>query len=92
MELTPAAIAVMIYVVTLPSIVAYLFFNRGVELIGANRAGPFLHLIPVFGSAIAIVFLGERPRWFHGLGYLLIISGIFLAQKWARKIPAGPNN
>ena len=81
---TPQAFAVMAYVVIFPSILAYLFFNRGVELIGANRAGPFFHLVPVFGSVIAILFLGERPAIHHGLGYALIISGIVLAQKWAR--------
>jgi drug/metabolite transporter (DMT)-like permease len=81
---TPTAFAVLAYVVVFPSILAYLFFNRGVELIGANRAGPFFHLIPVFGSAIAILFLGERPAIFHGIGYALIIGGIVTAQKWAR--------
>lgn len=85
---TPAAFAVMAYIVIFPSIVAYLFFNRGVELIGANRAGPFFHLIPVFGSAIAITFLGERPALYHGIGYALIIGGIVVAQKWARPSPA----
>jgi drug/metabolite transporter (DMT)-like permease len=81
---TPAAFAVLAYVVVFPSILAYLFFNRGVELIGANRAGPFFHLIPVFGSTIAILFLGERPALFHAVGYLLIIAGVVLAQRWAR--------
>jgi drug/metabolite transporter (DMT)-like permease len=83
---TPAAFAVLAYVVVFPSILAYLFFNRGVELIGANRAGPFFHLIPVFGSAIAILFLGERPALFHGIGYALIIAGIVVAQRWARRV------
>jgi drug/metabolite transporter (DMT)-like permease len=41
-------------------------------------------LIPVFGSAIAILFLGERPALFHGMGYALIIIGIVVGQKWAR--------
>jgi drug/metabolite transporter (DMT)-like permease len=82
---TPAAFAVMAYVVIFPSILAYFFFNRGVELIGANRAGPFFHLIPVFGSAIAIAFLGERPALFHGIGYVLIIGGIIVAQKSGRR-------
>ena len=59
---TPAAFAVLAYVAIFPSLVAYVCFNRGVELIGANRAGPFFHLMPVFGSIIAIAFLGERPR------------------------------
>ena len=82
---TPAAFAVLAYVVIFPSLIAYIFFNRGVELIGANRTGPFFHLIPVFGSAIAIVFLGEHPRPFHAIGYLLIITGIAVAQRGARK-------
>jgi drug/metabolite transporter (DMT)-like permease len=81
---TPQAFVVMIYMAIFPSILAYFFFNRGVELIGANRAGPFFHLIPVFGSAIAIVFLGERPEVFHAVGYLLIIGGIVVAQRWAK--------
>jgi drug/metabolite transporter (DMT)-like permease len=82
---TPAAFAVLAYVVIFPSLVAYIFFNRGVELIGANRAGPFFHLIPVFGSAIAIAFLGERPQLFHAIGYVLILAGIVVAQRGARK-------
>ncbi len=82
---TLAAFAVLAYVIVFPSLIAYVFFNRGVELIGANRAGPFFHLIPVFGSAIAIVFLGERPQLYHGIGYLLIITGIAVAQRGARK-------
>ena len=84
-DFTPAAVAVMVYVVIFPSILAYICFNRGVELIGANRAGPFFHLIPVFGSAIAVVFLGERPQVFHGLGYGLIVTGIIVAQQGRRR-------
>ncbi len=84
-DATPAAFAVLAYVIVFPSLLAYIFFNRGVELIGANRTGPFFHLIPVFGSAIAIVFLGERPQLYHGIGYALIIAGIAVAQRGARK-------
>jgi drug/metabolite transporter (DMT)-like permease len=87
---TPAAFAVLVYVAIFPSLVAYLFFNRGVELIGANRAGPFFHLMPVFGSIIAMVFLGERPQAFHAVGYALIIGGIIVAQLGARRLPAAP--
>jgi drug/metabolite transporter (DMT)-like permease len=83
----PATFAVLAYVVIFPSVLAYICFNRGVELIGANRAGPFFHLIPVFGSVIAILFLGERPQLYHAVGYALIILGIFIAQKGARKAP-----
>ena len=45
-----------------PSTLAYLFFNRGIALIGPNRAAPFFHLVPVFGSAMAILLLG-RSGW-----------------------------
>ena len=86
---TPVAFAVMAYIIVVPSILGYLFFNRGVDLIGANRAGPFFNLIPVFGSVLAILFLGERPAIYHGVGYALIIFGIVVAQKWARP-PAAP--
>lgn len=92
MTATPAAFAVILYVILFPSVIAYLCFNRGVELIGGNRAGQFFHLIPVFGSVVAILFLGERPEWYHGVGYALIIAGIVIAQrKWragARQIGA----
>ncbi|MFH0787958.1 MAG: DMT family transporter [Pseudomonadota bacterium] len=66
------------YVAIFPSIVSYFCFNRGVELVGANRAGLFMYLMPVFGSLLAIAFLGESLRWFHGAGVILIAAGIVL--------------
>lgn len=83
MAVNTATVLTLIYVTIFPSTLAYLFFNRGVELIGANRAAPFFHLIPVFGSALAIVFLGERPRLFHLIGYALVLSGVFIAARRA---------
>jgi len=52
--------AAVAYTAVLPSLAAYLFFNRGVELIGAARAGQSLRLLPAFGAALAVIFLGER--------------------------------
>lgn len=80
-QFTPHNLAVLAYVTIFPSIVSYLCFNRGVELIGANRAAPFFHLIPVFGSAMAIVFLGEKPQLFHLAGYVLVLAGVFIAAR-----------
>ena len=80
---TVTALSVL-YVAIFPSILSYLFFNRGVELMGANRAGLFIHLMPIFGSLMAMVFLGERLYWFHGLGIMLIVSGIYLATRLKR--------
>lgn len=83
---TLAAIA---YVGIFPSLLAYLCFNRAVELIGANRAGQFVHLMPVFGSALAALFLGERLQGFHLVGAMLIAAGIALAQFRARPRSVG---
>ena len=73
----------LIYVVMFPSVLSYLFFNRGIALIGPNRAAPFLHLVPVFGSAMAIVLLGEQPRLFHLIGYALVLAGVAIASRQA---------
>lgn len=79
--LTAGSAAALVYVVLFPSILAVLFFNRGVQLIGANRAGPFFHLIPLFGATLAILFLGERPQLFHAIGAILIVGGVVLASR-----------
>ena len=73
--------ATVIYVMIFPSTLAYLFFNRGIALIGPNRASPFLHLVPVFGSAMAILLLGEQPRLFHLTGYVLVLAGVVIASR-----------
>jgi drug/metabolite transporter (DMT)-like permease len=78
---TLAMIAAILYVAIFPSILGYLCFNRGVQLIGANRAGPFFHLIPLFGAALSVVFLGERPALYHGLAAILVIGGVFIASR-----------
>jgi drug/metabolite transporter (DMT)-like permease len=79
-------IGTVIYVVIFPSALAYLFFNRGIALIGPNRAAPFFHLMPVFGSAMAILLLGEEPRLFHLIGYLLVLAGIVIASRRASAV------
>ena len=79
MQVTPGNVLAIAYVALFPSILSYLCYNRGVELIGANRAGLFIHLMPVFGSIMAILFLGEVFYWFHAAGIALIGSGILLA-------------
>jgi len=76
-------VVTLIYVVVFASALAYLFFNRGVVLIGPNRAAPFMHLVPVFGSAMAILLLGEEPRLFHLVGYILVLAGVVIASRKA---------
>jgi drug/metabolite transporter (DMT)-like permease len=81
MRFDAPTLAILAYVAIFPSLVSYLFLNRGVELIGANRAAPFIHLMPVFGSAMAIAFLGERLHLYHALGYLLVVAGVAIAAR-----------
>ena len=76
-----ANLASIAYVCLFPSLLGYLFLNRGIELIGANRAAPFLHLIPVFGSVMAIAFLGEHFELYHAVGYVLVFTGITIATR-----------
>jgi drug/metabolite transporter (DMT)-like permease len=75
----PALLA-MAYIAVFPSFIAYLFFNRGIELIGATRAGQSWHLMPVFGSILAVLFLGEHFYAYHAAGIILIAGGIVLAS------------
>ena len=83
MELNTANLLSLFYVAVFPSTVAYLCFNRSVQLIGANRAAPFFHVVPVFGTAMSIVFLGERPQLFHVIGFALVLTGVFVASRKA---------
>ncbi|NNJ11386.1 DMT family transporter [Chloroflexales bacterium ZM16-3] len=79
MQLNMVTLGAVGYVVLFPAILAYLCYNRGVELLGANRAGHFFHLQPVFGTALAMAFLGEQFQLFHAVGIALILGGIALA-------------
>lgn len=83
-EPTVANAAAIGYVALFASVMAYICFNRGVELIGANRAGPFFHLVPLQGTVLAMLLLGEDLRLFHVAGFALIIAGVTLATR-ARK-------
>ena len=84
MQLDASNLLTLFYVAVFPSTLAYLCFNRGVQLIGANRAAPFFHVVPVFGSVMAIVFLGEHPQLFHLIGFALVLTGVFVASRKPR--------
>jgi drug/metabolite transporter (DMT)-like permease len=75
------------YIAVFPSFIAYLFFNRGIELIGAARAGQSWHLMPVFGSILAVLFLGETFYAYHAVGIALIAAGIVLASLRPAALP-----
>jgi drug/metabolite transporter (DMT)-like permease len=71
----------VLYVAIFPSVIATIAWNHGVELIGANRAGPFLHLVPLYSAALAYSLLGEQLRTYHLLGFVLILSGVYFAAR-----------
>jgi len=54
-------------------------------LIGGNRAGLFINLVPIFGSLLAILILREKFHLFHGIGLILVIGGIMLAERFASR-------
>ncbi len=66
------------YVALFPSIVAYFCWNKGIDLLGPNRAGLFINLIPVFASLLSVWLLGESIRPFHVVGMALILGGMIL--------------
>ncbi len=68
------SVAAIGYVAVFASILAYLAFNRTVELVGANTAGLTVHLVPVFGTILAVLLLGEQVHTYHGVGIALIGS------------------
>jgi len=74
---------ILVYVVIFPTVISQLSYARGVDLIGSNRAGLFINLVPIFGSVLAVLLVGERFQWFHAAGLVLVLSGIALAERFA---------
>ncbi len=77
---------IVAYTVLFPSILAQIFYIRGVELIGANRAGLFINLVPIFGTLLSIIILGEDFYLYHGLAMVMVLGGIWLAEHSGRKM------
>jgi drug/metabolite transporter (DMT)-like permease len=73
--------AILLYVTLLPSLLSQIFFMRGVELIGPGRAGLFVNLVPVFGAILGVAILNEPFRWYHAAGLVLVLGGIWLAER-----------
>ena len=76
--LTVGTGATILYVALFASVLAFIFWNRAVRSVGANKAGPFIHLMPVFSTVLAVVFLDEKLYDYHLQGILLIFTGIML--------------
>jgi drug/metabolite transporter (DMT)-like permease len=81
---TAQTVSAMLAVALFSSVLAYIFWNRGVEAVGPQVAGLFVHLMPVFGVLLAWIFLGERLHPYHVAGIALILIGIVLTTRRAR--------
>jgi drug/metabolite transporter (DMT)-like permease len=71
----------LVYLALFPSIGSYYCWAGAVAIIGANRAGVFLSLIPFFSTILAIIFFNEKFYFFHLIGSILIVIGLFLSNK-----------
>lgn len=80
MTLDAPTVGSVLYVALFASLAAYVLWNEGVARIGPSRAGVFIHLMPAFGSVLAVVLLGEAFRTFHLAGIALILAGVWLAS------------
>ena len=80
LNLTPTVIACYIYMGIGPSVLCFLFWNRGVAAVGPNRSGMFLNLVPVLGSVLSAIVLGERPQAYHAVGFGLVLGGLLVAN------------
>ena len=78
MNISKASIGSIVYVALFASILAYIFWNKAIQIVGANKTGIFIHLMPVFSIILAIIFLDEKLRGYHIKGTILIFSGILL--------------
>ncbi len=78
---TPASIGALVYIGIVPSVLAYLFYTKAVEMAGPARAGQFIHLLPVYGAILSAALLHEPLHLYHAAGFGLILTGIVLAGR-----------
>lgn len=86
-DLSWQALAAIGYFALFPSLAATLCYNNAIDRVGPIHASLFIHLVPLFGSLLAIAFLDERPGWQHLIGMALILSGILQARRAAVAVP-----
>lgn len=85
MPATPGAVASVLYIALFASVLAFIFWNRAVALLGATASGLSIHLMPVFATLLAFLVLGEPVRGFHLVGAALIVVGLTTATALGRR-------
>lgn len=81
--------ATIVYTAVFPSVLAQVFYMRGVELIGANRTGLFVNMVPIFGTLLSVLLLGEAFHLHHAVALTMVLGGIWLAEHSGRRHAAG---
>jgi drug/metabolite transporter (DMT)-like permease len=74
-------ILILSYVVLFPGLASFILWIKGISLIGPNRAGVFLHLMPILSAIMAIIIFDEKFMHYHMLGAIFILTGILLSNK-----------
>lgn len=80
-DLTPARAAAIAYIAIFPSLLAFHLWSQAITMLGPNVAGQFQYLIPIFGMVFAVAFLGDILHFYHVLGILAVLTGVWLASK-----------
>lgn len=78
--------AIALFTAVFPSILGQVFYIWSNEMIGSNRAGLFINLVPIFGTLLSIALLGEAFEAFHAVAIVLVLGGIWLAEHSGRKL------
>ena len=87
----PATVTAVLYIALAASVGSFICWNKGVAAVGANAAGVTMHLLPAFGTILAILFLGETFQAFHAAGIATILIGVVVATRAAPTRPAAPS-
>ena len=80
-SINPPFVLTLTYVVIFPGLASFIFWIKGISIIGSNRSGIFLHLMPIFSTILAMIIFKEKFMTYHLIGALLIITGIILSSK-----------
>ena len=75
----------LVYVMLFPTVISQLAYAKGVSILGSNRAGLFINLVPIFGSLLAVLILREAFQWHHAAGLVMVVGGIMLAEYFAKQ-------
>ena len=78
-------ILILSYVVLFPGLASFILWIKGISLIGVNRSGVFLHLMPILSAIMAMIIFDEKFMFYHMLGAIFILTGILLSNRTAIK-------